>query len=390
MLEIRILAPVWGSEYLEIFLDVNWRSLAENIGRFPSNCKVTLCIYCDKKNQSEFETRLNKTEIANLKINFNLFESFGINSNVLPGQKSGAKYGLLSAIQKHFFDVSPLNAVLIFNYADFFWSKNSLRDCILEICNKEASAVFSFCPPIRRTSLLRHLSSIDPATDFDSVTSYISMNFEDLLHEEVWRREITKKQIYVMPSYLVWRKVGSGIVFHAYHQTILALKKTKLMSDLGLNLGTLDGYSTGEFFKVLKRNKQKISFLNDFSANFVVSLHPDKYSSETKKNMIFSKNSTYDYFEEMFSITISEPQMEMALEPYIWTSPEAQDNTWVNDFVSVREIIRLNKRYGYLISNQKTNHTKIKDLNGFRIKYLKFIFREIYSAVRLLKKQLGL
>ena len=159
MYDIKLLVPIWGKEFFELFFKVNLNSLAEDILKLPKKYNVTLSVYCSKKNQRDFEKQIHKNySFLNGKVNFTTFETFKIDNKILPSQKNGFKYEMISSIQKHFFESASINTILIFNYADFFWSTNSLKFCLSKIIDEKVSVIFSFCPPVKRSKVINYLS----------------------------------------------------------------------------------------------------------------------------------------------------------------------------------------------------------------------------------------
>tara|TARA_A100001015_G_scaffold318506_1_gene438599 strand:- start:334 stop:1506 length:1173 start_codon:yes stop_codon:yes gene_type:complete len=382
MFDIKVLVPIWGKEYFDLFFKVNLNSFANDLSNLPKNCTVTLSVYCSKKNQKAFVKQMKENyEFINGKIDFNFFESFGINTEVLPSQKNGFKYEFISSIQKHFFETATMNSILIFNYADFFWSNNSLKSCILKIIDEDISIIFSFCPPVKRSKILSFLSESRLSNSIEYYSEYITTNFEDLLHDEIWRRKFTNKKISVMPSYLIWKNKYE-VIFHSYHQTILAVKKDDSFESAGLNFGTLDGYSAGEFFHKSKQDNKKIYFMNDLTKQFVVSLHPDNFSSEESKNKILGNKDLSDPFYEMFKNAITTPQMEMALVEYKWIKPNRVNIIKGIDNNQTQRILEINKKYGYLLSKNKNQNKKINDLGNIKISRYNNLFNLLKTLIR--------
>ena len=382
--EIRIFAAIWGKEYESLFLEVNLPSILSDVETLTEVYKIKMNVYCEEEFTKKIVSTIKREFKSALEVSFISFKQLGFHKKALPNEKMGKKYELISSLHRHFFETAPVDTLLIFNYSDFFWSKGTLEYVIKQTLKEGKTAIFSFCPPVKRKFFIQKIQMTIGKNKFRLISEMLNDNLLEFLHPEVFRRDVNQKVFSVMPSYLVSIQNSSGLTLHAYHQTTVALVKIPEIAQVGMIKGTLDGYYTGFLFEFLKKNKKKFSFLCDMNSQLIVSLHPDNYTSNELKKSIFRRWDEPDLFQKMFRSAITLAQIPMSEIIFYWRSPNNKQVREPEQTSTLKIIKDINQCNQSLICFDGIKIKKIDELStksGYRFNHIVDFLKRFYHML---------
>ena len=251
MKSILISNPVWGKLNCNNFCNYSLKSLLYkgNIPLLIYKYNVTLHILTKKDDLEYFEkNEYFKNIPKSVKIKFFFFTDNFFFSG---------KYSKVTKLQNISIKESKSFDYLIFNYADFVWANNSLKNLMKEITKSKVNFLSFFCLPVDHNKLKRFVRSKSSISQ-----KQLSKFSAENLHREAKLRFWDDETFTLTPTFIIFSLKSNGLLVSAYHQTILvaAVKEDNQRLLKGIKGITLDEY----FSSILdKENYQTIQSSKD-------------------------------------------------------------------------------------------------------------------------------
>lgn len=263
-MRILISTAAWGDHYRKLFADWSLASLLApgNLPALAARHYVTLQIVTRREDVRWLWSHLavdRLQEFADLDLI--LMEDRGITE--IPDERSPMKYEMVTKLQNIAIRTACRHDAVIFNYADFIWSDESLPNAVGLL--GDADAVLGFCLPVdleRGKGALSNHCRDNALTVHPRELAAIAL---DNLHAEANYRFWDAREFSRFPSYTIHPN-GGGVEVRAYHQTALVARTRALEG--GIRCGTLDG----EFTAQLARSGPVVH-ADDSDRVMVISLH---------------------------------------------------------------------------------------------------------------------
>src|SRR5581483_5476278 len=243
------------------------------------------------------------------------------------------KYSFLSQLQSHAIRTSTGKDVIVFNYADFVWCDGSLAKCIEPLRDKSKDAMLTFCLPVDEWAGKHALRDFRrPDADAIVLPSRTGAALAiDNLHREARLRIWDSEEFTSAPSYVLWRVGDQGLILHAYHMTVLALRVMPNDPSFigGIKEGSLDGYYSG-----IVAERWPFAIADDSDAVLVFSLYD---------TTVDSRESTGLSREEVLrwtAIQASPSQRELVLHPILLKRHFDDPAAWSQATRASAEILR--------------------------------------------------
>lgn len=345
-MKILITVAVWGKKYRDLFTDYSLASqMAEN--NIPELSKDHTISYhiitsiIDKKNLEKHAQVKELGKYAN--IIWDALENHGYDPHAIPTGPAGEKYAFLSLLQNIAITKSFDHDAIMFNYADFIWSKGSMSHVIRNMAGG-TDAVLSFCLPVDTTKGVKELDKFRRRRIRGAgVIELPERAGADLaircLHRETKLRYWDDPAFTVTPTYLMWPVDDEGIIVRAYHQTILALKvdANDPVYRAGIPGSSLDGY-----FTALLADRDGIHHLTSSDDALVFSLYETIVESHIggpsrKEWAGFTRDVS---LRECLRGVVSEGQRKFALKPIEVRRNYDQRNRWRKTINDSKKIIQ--------------------------------------------------
>lgn len=274
-MRVLFAVAVWGRDYVGTFVNFSLASqlASQNIPALAVRHSVAYHIVTTRRDRKRLEQHANLQMLARYcEILWDEIEDLDYDARQIPGEVDGEKYPFLSRLQNLTFGRSLDFDVVLFNYADFVWSKGSVP-YVVGLMSGETDAALGFCLPVDRRSgqkvLRRHQSVSADGVIIDIAARDLSALAVVNLHREVKLRVWDGSRFSSLPTYLLW-PIDGGLLVRAYHQTVLALRVRKDDTEYraGIRYGSLDGY-----FTALLAEKGNVRHAVDSDAGLIVSLY---------------------------------------------------------------------------------------------------------------------
>lgn len=388
-MKVLITTALWGRSYLDLFLNFGLPSLFNiNNTCYNKSVKIDCLILTTRFNNLKISRHINKNlNYQNINFIFKNFEEFGISEFSLPHKYETNKYKFLNACQNYFinYSITEKYDYQIINYPDFIWAENSINYLFKNFQNKNFSAYFCFCLPVKK-KLIQFLKK-------DLYFNLNLKNFKNLvlknLHDEVIIRNWERECISTYPSYFYWNVEEEGILIRTFHKHLVAFKvEDKSVYRNGINHGTLDG----NFVLEIEKKFQTMTFYNQ--VNFcLISVYDTNASSislyrKNKKDMIedFIANNCTDLHFKNFQKPIYFSKLdEINLD--LWKRIERNSLDIFNKEIrlNISQNNKVKNKTKYKLENFKSNRKKIiiSSLTKF-ISFLKHVLK-IYIKFMIIK-----
>lgn len=301
MKSILISNPVWGKLNCDNFCNFSLKSLLYdgNIPRLLNKYNVTLHILTKKDDLEYFKkNRYFKKIPKSVKIKFFFFSDNFFFSG---------KYSKVTKLQNVSIKESKNFDYLIFNYADFIWSNNSLNNLMQEIKRTKVNFLSFFCLPVNHNKLKNFVRSKKVISQ-----KQLSKFSTENLHREAKLRFWDDKTFTLTPTFIIFSLKSYGLLVSAYHQTILVAAVNEDNQTLlkGIRGVTLDEYfssilSRENYHTVRNSSDVMVSAICDWKHNSAI---PKKWSKEKSLKACFKRlNSSNRQLSEKIILFESKP-----------------------------------------------------------------------------------
>lgn len=352
-MKIFITTAIWGSKYVDIFLQYSLASLLSknNIPQLSYLHEITIHLITTKFDYK----RLQNIKSFKVIIDFNVNIIFSFIEDITGNEKPATgytvkKYKFLTNLQNYAIKMSDDYDVIIFNYADFVWGDNSLNNIILKIDDGH-EAVLGFCMPVDLVKCADKLDSfIDEhgSLSVDNLTaSKISIS---AMHREAMLRYWDAPLFSITPTYLMWKvNDGQGVLLRAYHQTIFALKTDFLKHNFDENIkSSLDGYYSS---LVVENSNFFVATSSDTICIFSL------YDTIIDSRLIAGKTK-FDSLSECLKSVVSESNRKLAIDYPIMIKTSNSYNQKIWDDVKYDSEISLSELHNKITFN-KIQHKEL-------------------------------
>ena len=334
-MQVKIVVPVWGIDYIETFIKLSLPSqLSENnLPLISKKYKVEYVIYTLKSNEFYFH---NSESIENLK------QFANVRIETINKFKTRHTYGIYGQIHyKELKSSSKQNESVFLINADFIFS-DGFFDQTLDQINKGWKVINIICP---RANLVEVESSIIPRFSKTSgVIQIKSKNLVDIflknVHEMIAYHMLPKlDEDDFLPSSLIWRSKSGSLYIRNFHfHPVLINPYLKSLKKINLTID--DGYVLDNF------DKKEIHYQKNGNDYFAIEL--------SSKSLRYEPIGTYGDFWKIYYYFFGQNKKNFINFKEEVTVGEITEEE-INEFImqSEKEINRLTLHFLYDLDRLK-------------------------------------